>query len=89
MLPYVEELEKILSLVSSENVRIDCSVINDMRYYNGVTFKGFIAGVPGSVLSGGQYDALMRRMHRKDGAIGFAVYLDMLERLEEGGAANG
>ena len=51
--------------------------------YNGIAFKGFISGIPGSVLSGGQYDALMRKMGRKDRAIGFAVFLDMLERLTE------
>ena len=33
---------------------------------------------------GGQYDGLMRRMGRKDRAIGFAVFLNRLERLREG-----
>lgn len=70
-------------------LRIDFSVVGDMRYYNGAVFKGFIEGIPGSVLSGGQYDRLMRRMHRNAGAVGFAVYLDMLERLQEGGGENG
>lgn len=65
------------------HVRIDFSVINDMSYYNGIVFKGFVKGVPTGVLSGGQYDRLMRKMGRKAGAIGFAVYLDLLERLIE------
>ena len=56
-------------------LRVDFSVAGDMRYYNGVVFKGFIEGIPGGVLSGGQYDRLMRRMHRNAGAVGFAVYL--------------
>lgn len=60
---------------------IDFSVINDMHYYNGVVFKGFIKGIANGILSGGQYDNLMTKMRRKSGAIGFAVYLDMLERL--------
>lgn len=64
-------------------LRIDFSVVNDVNYYNGIVFKGFIEGVPSGVLSGGQYDMLMRKMGRKSGAIGFAVYLDMLERLHE------
>lgn len=63
-------------------LRIDFSVVNDMRYYNGVVFKGFVSGVPAGVLSGGQYDKLMRKMKRASRAIGFAVYLDMLERME-------
>lgn len=62
-------------------IRVDFSVINDMNYYNGVVFKGFIRGIPSGVLSGGEYDNLMRKMGKKAGAIGFAVYLDLLEEL--------
>jgi ATP phosphoribosyltransferase regulatory subunit len=64
-------------------IQIDFSATGDLKYYNGIAFKGFIDGIPGSVLSGGQYDALMKKMGRKDRAIGFAVFLDMLERLTE------
>ena len=64
-------------------LQIDFSVVSDRSYYNGVIFKGFISGVPDSVLSGGQYDKLMRRMKRKSRAVGFAVYLDALERIGE------
>ena len=68
-----------------ENVQIDFSATGDLQYYNGIAFKGFISGIPGNVLSGGQYDKLMRKMGRRDRAIGFAVFLDMLERLTEEG----
>lgn len=64
-----------------EKIKIDFSIANDMSYYNGVVFQGFIENVPTGVLSGGQYDNLMKKMDRKSGAIGFAVYLDSLERL--------
>ena len=37
------------------------------------------------MLSGGQYDTLMKKMGRKSGAIGFAVYMDQLERLQQSG----
>jgi len=89
-LEYIGSMEKSLDIVISEgfgdNVIIDFSVVSDLKYYNGIIFKGFIKGVPGSVLSGGQYDNLMKRMGRRSGAIGFAVYLDMLERiLQESG----
>jgi len=68
-------------------LRIDFSVVNDMQYYNGVVFRGYVYGVPVSVLSGGQYDRLMRKMGRNSGALGFAVYLDELDRAvpEEAG----
>ena len=64
-------------------VRIDFSVVDDMRYYNGIVFKGFIKGIPTSVLSGGRYDSLMSRMGKKSGAIGFAVYLDLIDEFED------
>ncbi len=63
------------------NLRIDFSVVGNMRYYNGIVFKGFVDGIPTGILSGGQYGGLMNRMGKRGGAIGFAVYPDMLEEL--------
>jgi ATP phosphoribosyltransferase regulatory subunit len=62
-----------------DKVRIDFSLINDMNYYNGIVFRGYIKGIPDGILSGGRYDGLMRKMDRRSDAIGFAVYLDLLE----------
>lgn len=79
----VENFNNIIRSVDpafKDYLRIDFSVISDIKYYNGIVFKGFISGIPQSVLSGGQYDRLMKKMQRKSGAVGFAVYLDMLER---------
>lgn len=71
----------VLSALSSEkNLSIDFSVVGDINYYNGFVFKGFVEGIPTSLLSGGQYDMLMRKMGRSSEAIGFAVYLDMIEQ---------
>jgi len=84
--PGMSSLRIISSMLTNqgiENVNLDFSVVNDMNYYNGLVFSGFIAGLPASVLSGGRYDLLMRRMGRAGSAIGFAVYLDQLERLME------
>ena len=66
-------------------VYLDFSTVNDMNYYTGIIFKGFINGIPDGVLSGGRYDSLMVRMGKSAGAIGFAVYLDMLGRLSSDG----
>lgn len=72
-----------IALSGVEDVfQFDFSAVDDIRYYNGVVFKGYIHELSSSVLSGGQYDNLMRKMHRKSGAVGFAVYVDRLERLE-------
>ncbi|MBE6627884.1 MAG: hypothetical protein E7629_03060 [Ruminococcaceae bacterium] len=77
----LKQLKSILSVVPSEKLRIDFSVINDMSYYNGIVLKGFISGIPQSILSGGQYDLMMQRAGRSSGAMGFAIYLDLLEEL--------
>jgi len=76
----LELLEQISQILNGK-IRIDFSVVDDIHYYNGIVFKGFVRGVPDAVLSGGQYDKLMRKMKRSSSAIGFAVYMDMLERL--------
>ena len=82
-----EDFFSVLSLLErsevADRILIDFSVVNDTNYYNGIVFKGFIKGLPNAVLTGGQYDRLMRRMQRKSGAIGFAVYLDALGRLPD------
>ena len=70
-------------MLDQKSVRIDFSVLGGMKYYNGITFRGYVEGVPVSVVSGGQYDKLMARMGRKSKAIGFAVYMDPLERILE------
>lgn len=79
----LNQFNDIINTLSEFNkhINIDFSVVDNINYYNGIVFKGFVEGVPNSVLSGGQYDKLMKRMKRKNNAIGFAVYLDMLEQM--------
>ncbi len=67
----------------SDKIVIDFSVTSDVKYYNGFVFKGFINGISESVLSGGQYDGLMKKMGKSSGAIGFAVYTDLLLNLSK------
>ncbi len=79
-----EQFSRIFSMAKklSEGGRlnIDFSLTDTAGYYSGVVFKGYIKGIPTVVLSGGQYDRLMEKMGKKQKAIGFAVYLDTLER---------
>ena len=77
------ELREAVELLDPDQVRLDFSLGNDMKYYSGLVFKGYVRGVPNSVLSGGQYDRLLSHMGKNARAIGFAVYLDQLERLDE------
>ena len=80
-----EELSKLTELLSgsdlSERINIDFSAVSNMKYYNGIVFKGFLDGIYESVLSGGEYRPLMQRMGKGGSGIGFALYLDLLEGL--------
>ncbi len=69
----------ILEAVDRERLWVDFSVVQDASYYNGIVFCGFLAGVPERILSGGQYDYLTARMGKDMGALGFALYLDLLK----------
>ncbi len=79
------ELQMLYALLSdtpmASHIRFDFSIVNDMNYYNGIVFKGFLAGICEGVLAGGQYDHLMHKMGRQSRAVGFALYLDLLEDL--------
>lgn len=78
---FIKIVECLNSTELGDRVKIDFSVINDGKYYNGMVFSGFISGVSTAVLSGGRYDNLMKRMNKTSGAIGFAVYLDQISGL--------
>ena len=85
-----KEADRLLDVITvfrdtplRDKIQIDFSAVSDMNYYNGIIFRGFLAGVPDGVLSGGQYDKLMQKMGRKSKAIGFAVYLDKLHGIKE------
>ena len=82
----LEELESLCRIMThlhlADNLRLDFSIVNDMRYYNGIIFRGYLPELASGVLAGGRYDNLLRRMGKTGQAIGFAVYLDQLERLD-------
>ena len=84
-----EELAALVDIIRvygfEDKVFLDFSIVNDMNYYNGIIFRGFIDGIPAGVLSGGRYDNLLKKMGKASGAIGFAVYLDLLERFGDSG----
>ena len=70
-----------------DEIRIDFSAVNNLNYYNGIVFRGFIEGVSESILSGGQYDNLMAMMgHAGVKAVGFAVNLDLAAQISGGEA---
>lgn len=80
-----EELNQICTLLTAnglaQHVYLDFSVEGGMDYYSGIVFRGFIKTLSAGVLSGGQYDKMAEKMGKHCGAMGFAIYLDELERL--------
>ena len=80
------ELKSLCALLEktdyADRIRLDFSLTGGGNYYDNVVFKGFIDGIGEGVLSGGRYDRLLARMGKQSGAIGFAVYLDLLENWD-------
>ena len=78
------ELERVCGYIEKigygDKIGIDFSLVNSTGYYSGIVFRGYINGISNRVLSGGSYDILMQKMGKSSGAIGFAVYLDAIER---------
>lgn len=66
----------------TEHLRLELSLVNDMKYYNGIVLQGFLAGLPRAVLKGGRYDPLAAQFRPGTRAIGYALYLDALNRLD-------
>ena len=83
--PALEELKALSSLLDAApwggRIIFDFSLAANMNYYNGIVFQGFIRGIDQRLLSGGRYDYLLEKLGRRGGAIGFALYLDLLEQL--------
>ena len=48
----LDELSALSQVLSDEEkraIRLDFSVVNDLAYYNGLIFQGFIGGVPSAI----------------------------------------
>lgn len=81
----LQELKALSALLDqlpwADKIVFDFSAVNNMNYYNGIVFQGYLSGICENVLAGGQYDKLMQKLERRAGAVGFALYLDLLEQL--------
>lgn len=62
-------------------LRLDLCLLNSREFYDGILLCGYLAGLPRPVLSGGRYDSMMYKLGHDMEALGFALYLDELERL--------
>ncbi len=86
-----DEFEELWNGIFGENepqtASIDFTITNSTGYYSGIVFKCYIGGLATPIISGGQYDGLMKKLGRSSHAIGFSVYLDELERLDSAAEA--
>ena len=82
---YLCELKTICELLCEDGdatkIRLDFSIVNDMKYYNGFVINGYINGICECVLYGGCYDKLLRKMGKSCRGMGFAIYTDLLSQL--------
>ena len=77
------ELRTLCQALEDQSLRLDLSLVNDMDYYNGLVMQGYVAGLPRAVLKGGRYDPLADQFRPGAKAVGFAIYLNELDRLTD------
>ena len=78
----LDYLEKVYDILDengfSENISIDLATVNDMDYYTGIVFRGYLDYTGETVLGGGRYDNLMSNFGEYEGATGFGVNLSLV-----------
>lgn len=75
--------EGLEAMGAADNVQADFSIMNHIEYYNGIIFNGYLEKLGSSILAGGQYDGVIRRIGKKGRGIGFALYLNEVGRLRK------
>lgn len=75
-----DQLQAHCPAAATIDLRLDFSFVNDTDYYSGLLFQGFLEGIPHAVLFGGRYDHLLKAHGAQQGAIGFGMYLNGIDR---------
>lgn len=82
----LNRLRQLAEQIKNENpgldVIIDLSMINDIGYYSGIIFKGYVHNVREEVLSGGRYDNTLEKFGKSMSGVGFAIYIDCIEEKQ-------
>ncbi|UJL46932.1 ATP phosphoribosyltransferase regulatory subunit [Virgibacillus sp. NKC19-16] len=75
---------------AEDYVVFNLGLINNMNYYSGIIFQGFVNNVGKPVLMGGRYDNLGVQENKQMPAIGFAFEIDyLLDALRQQNLATG
>lgn len=80
----IKYLQSIYGLLCSmgykDNIMVDLGLVQQIDYYTGVAFRGYIQGSGEQVLSGGRYDGLSDGFGAEMPATGFAVNTEAVAR---------
>lgn len=75
----LKELNHMLEKMGvHHHITYDLGKVPHYKYYTGIIFEGYVAGVGTSVLNGGRYDHLLEKFTDEYPACGFSVKLDYL-----------
>lgn len=79
-LPAIDHLRKLYHQLDrsgySKYIRFDLGLVQNIDYYTGPVFRGYVEGAGEAVLSGGRYDQLCASFGRPAQATGFAINVD-------------
>jgi ATP phosphoribosyltransferase regulatory subunit len=76
-LQYVECVyERLVDFGFGNYLSIDLGLINDLNYYTGIIFQGFMKNYGKPIVQGGRYDQLTKHFGAPLPATGFGLYLD-------------
>jgi ATP phosphoribosyltransferase regulatory subunit len=77
MVNYLREIyTELCNMGLKKYIILDLGLVNQIHYYSGLVFRGFIQGSGGTVLSGGRYDELLSAFDADMPATGFAMNID-------------
>lgn len=83
----LKELQALSSIFNfhdiEDKILLDFSIVNNLDYYNGIIFRGYIENNSKVILSGGRYDKLVEKFSKGKRAIGFAIFLDELYKFNK------
>lgn len=78
----IENLSEVVEILKNggyeKYLAIDLGMVNELSYYTGIIFQGFVSGFGTPILSGGRYDHLVEKFGEPTPATGFCVYMDFL-----------
>lgn len=75
------EIERMLDIeqqISESKIFFDLTLIQDLDYYNGFIFKGYIDNYKTDIVRGGRYDLLTKEYGKLTEALGFSLDVDVL-----------